>query len=113
MAARKSSENVTSRFCNHFSIIQSRYASKMSFNYLGVKLEPLLQKLENKFEHLSSYAHVVHTTAIHVISRRRKRERLQNVQKWKMHVQSVQNYCFLLSNMQIIDILVAVVDVVA
>ena len=72
MAARKSSENVTSRFCNHFSIIQSRYASKMSFNYLGVKLEPLFQKLENKFEHLSSYAHVVHTTAVHVISRRRR-----------------------------------------
>ena len=30
-----------------------------------------------------------------------------------MHVQSVQNYCFSLSNMQICDVLVAVVDVVA
>ena len=81
MAARKSSENVTSRFCNQFSIIQRRYASKMSFNYLGVKLEPLLQKLENKFEHLSSYAHVVHTTAIHVISRRRKNENVFKMSK--------------------------------
>ena len=86
----------------------------MSFNYFGVKLEPLLQKLENKFEHLSSYAHVVHTTAIHVISRRRKNENVFKMSKnEKLHVQSVQNYCFLLSNMQIIDILVAVVGVVA
>ena len=30
-----------------------------------------------------------------------------------MHVQSVQNYCFLLSNMQICDVLVAVVFAVA
>ena len=30
-----------------------------------------------------------------------------------MHVQSVQNYCFSLSNMQICDVLVAVVVVVA
>ena len=30
-----------------------------------------------------------------------------------MHVQSVQNYCFLLSNMQIYDVLVAIVVVVA
>jgi len=32
----------------------------------------------------------------------------ENVQKWKMHVQSVENYCFSVSNMQICDILVAV-----
>ena len=48
--------------------------------------------------------------SFHVVE---ERQRLQNVQKWKMHVQSVQNYCFLLSNMQIIDILVTVVGVVA
>ena len=36
-----------------------------------------------------------------------RRERLRNIQKWKMH--SVQNYCFLLSNMQICDFLAVVV----
>jgi len=35
-------------------------------------LEPALGKQEDKIEHLSTYAHVVHTTAKHVISRRRK-----------------------------------------
>ena len=40
--ARTSSENVTSRFCNHFSIIQSHYAWKMCSNYPGIKLEPAL-----------------------------------------------------------------------
>ena len=42
-----------------------------------------------------------------------ERERLQNVKKWKMHVQNVQKYCFSLSNMQICRLLVAVVVVVA
>mgnify|MGYP000326742345 CR=1 FL=1 len=37
---------------------------------------------EDKIEHLSSYAHVVHATAKHVISRRgKKRERLRNVKR--------------------------------
>ena len=36
------SENVTSRFCNHFSIIQTHYAWKMCSNYPGIKLEPVL-----------------------------------------------------------------------
>ena len=39
-----------------------------------IKLEPALQREEEKIEHLSSYVHVVHTTAKHVISRRRKNE---------------------------------------
>ena len=37
------------------------------------------------------------------------RERLRNAQKRKTHVQSVQNYCFSLSVMQICDVHVAVV----
>ena len=41
----------------------------------------------------------------------KERERLQNVKRWKMHVQSVQKYCFSLSNMQICGVFVAVVVV--
>ena len=40
----------------------------------------------------------------------KEREGLWNVQKWKMHVLSVQNCCFSLSNMQICDVLVAVLE---
>jgi len=69
---------------------------------------------EDKIEHLSSYAHVVHTTAKLVISRRRKNENVNQMwKKWNMHVQSVQKYYFSLSNMQICGIFVAVVVVVA
>ena len=63
----------------------------MCSNYHGIQLEQVLQR-EEKIEHLSSFAHVVHAV----------------VQKWKMHVQSVRKYHFLLSNMQICDVLVAV-----
>ena len=43
-AARTSSENVTSRFCNHFSIIQGHHGCKMCSNFPGIKLEPALQR---------------------------------------------------------------------
>ena len=33
----------------------------MCSNYPGIKLEPALGTLEDKTEHLSSYAHLVHT----------------------------------------------------
>ena len=79
--ARTSSENVTSRFCNHFSIIQSHYACKMCFNYLGIKLEPALGTKENKIERLSSFAHVVHATAKQVISLRGKNENVFKMSK--------------------------------
>ena len=49
----------------------------MSSNYPGIKLEPGLGTEEDKIEHLSSYAHVVHTTAKQV----KERERLQNVKR--------------------------------
>ena len=53
----------------------------MCSNYLGIKLEPALGTLEDKIEHLSSYAHVVHTTAKQVISRRRKNENVFKMSK--------------------------------
>ena len=43
-AAKTSSENVASRLCNHFLIIQSHYACKMCSNYSGIKLEPALHR---------------------------------------------------------------------
>ena len=53
----------------------------MCSNYLGIKLEPALGTLEDKIEHLSSYAHVVHTTAKQVISSRRKNENVFKMSK--------------------------------
>ena len=86
----------------------------MCSNYPGMKLEPTLGTSEDKIEHLSSYAHVVNTTAKQVISRRRKNENVFKMSKdEKMHVQSVQKYCFSLSNMQICGGFVAFVVVVS
>ena len=59
-----------------------------------------------------NYADIVHTTGKQVISRRRKNENVYKMSK-NMHVQSVQKYCFSLSNMQICWVFVAVVVVVA
>ena len=68
----------------------------------------------DKIEHLSSYAHVVHTTAKKAISRHRKNENVFKMSKdEKTHVQSVQKYCLSLSNMQTCGVFVAVVVVVA
>ena len=55
----------------------------MCSNYPGIKLEPALETKEDKIEHLSSYAHVVYTTAKQVISRRRKNENVYKCQKMK------------------------------
>ena len=81
----------------------------MCSNYPGIKLEPALQRQEDKIEHLSSYAHVVHTTAKQVVSRREKNENVFKISK----LQSVQKYCFSLLNVQICGVFVAVVVVVA
>ena len=48
----------------------------MCLNFPGIELEPALETWEDKIEHLSSYAHVVRTTAKQVISRRRKNENI-------------------------------------
>ena len=64
--------------------------------------------------HLSSYAHVVHTTAKQVISRRRKNENVFKMSKdEKCTCKACEKYCFSLSNMQICGVFVAVVVVVA
>ena len=56
----------------------------MHFNHPGIKLEPTLGTLEDKIEHLPSYAHVVHTTEKQVIvSRRRKNENVFKMSKDK------------------------------
>ena len=55
----------------------------------------------------------VHTAAKQVISRHGKNQNVCEMSKnQKMHVQSVQNYCFSFLNMQICDVLVAVVFVI-
>ena len=65
-------------FLQHFAIIQSQYAWKMSATCHGINLEPAL---EDKTEHWSSYAHVVHTTAKQIISRHRKNENVFKMSK--------------------------------
>ena len=53
----------------------------MCSNYPGIKLEPALGTQEDKIEHVSLYAHVVHTTAKQVISHRRKNENVFKMSK--------------------------------
>ena len=55
----------------------------MRSNHPGIKLEPVLGTKEDKIEHMSSYAHLVHTTAKQVISRRRKNENVFKMSKKK------------------------------
>ena len=65
-------------------------------------------------EHLSSYAHVVHTTVKQVISRRGKNENVCEMSKTeKCTCKACKTICFSLSNKQICDALVAIVFVVA
>ena len=86
----------------------------MCSNYPEIKLEPALGTLEDKIEHLSSYAHVVHTPAKQVISRRRKNESVFKMSKDEICTcKACKKYCFSLSNMQICGVYVAVVVVVA
>ena len=53
----------------------------MSSNCPGIDLEPAFGTSEDKIEHLSSYAHVVHTNEKKVISRRRKNENFFKISK--------------------------------
>jgi len=98
---------------NYFSTIQSYCTCKICCNFPGNKLEQDLQKYADKIEHLSSRLRCPHSCKTSLFTSSRERERLKNVQKWKVHVQSVKNYCFSLSNMQICDVLAVVVLVVA
>ena len=68
----------------------------MCSNYPGIKLEPALGTLEDKIEPLSSYAHVVHTTAKLVISRRRKNENVFKMsKKWKARAKRAKMLFFI------------------
>ena len=62
----------------------------MSSNRPGINLEPGLGTYGNKIEHVSSCAHVVHTTAKQLISRRRKNE---NVYKMSKHEKCTCKAC--------------------
>ena len=64
-----------------FQLVKLIMLEKMCSNYPGIKLEPALGTWEDKIEHLSSYADVVHTTAKQVISRRRKNENVYKMSK--------------------------------
>ena len=97
--ARKSSENVASRACYHFSIIQSHYACKMCSNYPGIKLKPALQRIYDKIETLSSSANVLHTTAKQVISCRGKNDNVCKMSKMKNARVKRAKLLFSLSNL--------------
>ena len=82
-----SSENFTLRFCNHFSIIPSDLARKMSTNYPGIKLLWVDWTREIKNENFFFRSAFTSST------------RLQNksfdVVDWtRMLAQRLQNYCF-------------------
>ena len=81
-------------------------SEKCRIKYYGILLEPALQR----WEVLILCSRGPHNCKTGHFTSRKERERLRKVQKWKMHVQSVQNYSLC---MQICDVLVAVVVVVA
>ena len=108
---RTSSE--TSRFCNHLSIIQSHKLAKRVLIILELNWNQRFRGKKTNWTFVIICSRRPHNSKTGHFASWKDRERLRNVQKWKMHVQSVQNYCFLLSNMQICDVLVAVVVVVA
>ena len=76
MTARTSSQNVTSRFYNKFSIILSHKACNMYSKHASWKLNWHQRFEDNKklLKNLSSYAHIVHITGKQAISRHRKYE---------------------------------------
>ena len=85
----------------------------MQVNYPGIKLEPALGTRQNSTFAIICSRHVVHTTAKKVISSHRKNENVfKKCEKVKNAVQSVQKYCFSLSNVQICMVFVAAVLVV-
>ena len=83
--AGTSSENIISRFCNHFLIIQSHYARKMCSNYPGMKLNIGHHRLTSSTELQNMYS------LFHVVERTRSSEKNENVQ-------NMQN-CFSLSKL--------------
>jgi len=66
-------------FLHPLSSIQSHYAWKCALTILDLNWNQRLG--QDKIEHLSLYAHVVHTTAKKVISRHRKNENVFKMSK--------------------------------
>ena len=79
-AARTSSENVTSRFCSHFWIIQSQHGAKCVLTIQKLNWNQRFRD-KTKLNIPSSCAHVVLTTAKQVISRHRKNENVCGMSK--------------------------------
>ena len=83
-------------------------------NYPRIKLELQLEREEGKIEHLSSYAYIfVHTTAKQVISSHGKNENVRKMSKNEKcrFIKHAKVFFFALSNMQVCEVLVAVVVV--
>ena len=83
-------------------------------NYSGnsTGISDLEVRKVNKIDHLSSHAHVVHTAAKQVIWRRGKNEKVCEMSKnEKCTCRACKTIVFSLSNMQIYNVLVAVVVV--
>ena len=79
--ARTSSENVTSGFCNHFAIIYVIRLAKCFLTILELNRNKRFCDKNTNVNSLSSYSHVVHTTAKHVISRRGKNKNVFKMSK--------------------------------
>ena len=76
--ARTTSENVTSHFCNHLSIMPSQYSPKMCSTYPGIILEPALQKTKwNICHHMLTSSTQLQNRSFHVVERKRKSANVQ------------------------------------
>ena len=107
--SKKVFRKCTSHFCNHISIVQNNFACKMSSNYPGIKLEPALQKMTklNICHHIVKLSTQPQNRSFHVL--KKKGNIYKMCKNEKCSCKSLQNNCFLLSNTQICDVLVAVV----
>ena len=66
----------------------------MCSSYPGIKLKPALGTWAVKIEHLLSCSRCPLNCKTGHFTSKKERERLQNVKRWKMHVQSVQKILF-------------------
>ena len=85
----------------------------MCSNYPGIKLDKRFRDKKTRVNichHMVTSSTQLQNRSFQVAERTRTSAKCQ---KSKLHVQSVQNYCFSQSNMQICYVLVAVVVVVA
>ena len=86
----------------------------MCSKYPGIKLELAFGTEVDKIEHLSSYAHVVHTTAKQIIPRRRKDENVFRMSiDEKCSCKECKNIVFHCQICKFVGVFVAVVVVVS